>query len=94
MNTVAQGAVDSTIAAHVALDRTATVYYWLAAGEDYAAVKLIHNLVAAARPGVLPAPSAYLLEPLGQQRRYSLRRPARPAGHALQAISADFADTD
>ncbi len=45
MNTVAQGAVDSTIAAHVTLDRTATAYYWLAAGEDYAAVKLVHNLV-------------------------------------------------
>ena len=45
MNTVAQGSVDSTIGAHVQLNRTATVYYWLAAGEDYAAVKLINNLV-------------------------------------------------
>ena len=48
MNPVAQGAVDSTIGAHVALNRTATVYYWLAAGEDYAGVKLINNLVASA----------------------------------------------
>ena len=45
MNAIAQGAVDSTIGAHVALDRSATVYYWLAAGEDYVAVKLIDNLV-------------------------------------------------
>jgi GH15 family glucan-1,4-alpha-glucosidase len=50
MNTVAQGAVDSTVAAHVALDRTATVYYWLAAGEDYAAVKLINGLVKTRGP--------------------------------------------
>lgn len=45
MNSVAQGAVDSTIGAHVRLGRAATVYYWLAAGEDYAAVKLINQLV-------------------------------------------------
>ena len=45
MNGIAQGAVDSTIAAHVSLDRSATVYSWLAAGEDYTAVKLIDNLV-------------------------------------------------
>ena len=45
MNTIAQGSVDSTIAAHVTVDRTATVYYWLAAAEDYAGVKLIDSLV-------------------------------------------------
>jgi len=45
MNSVAQGSVDSTIGAHVQLNRTATVYYWLAAGEDYASVKLIDSLV-------------------------------------------------
>ena len=50
MNGVAQGAVDSTIGAHVALDREATVYYWLAAGEDYAAVKLINQLVTERGP--------------------------------------------
>jgi len=50
MNAVAQGAVDSTIGAHVALGRAATVYYWLAAGEDYAAVKLINQLVAERGP--------------------------------------------
>jgi len=50
MNTVAQGSVDSTIGAHVALHKTATVYYWLAAGEDYAAVKLINNLVVQRGP--------------------------------------------
>ena len=45
MNAIAQGSVDSTIAAHVELDRTAFVYYWLAVAEDYAGVKLIDTLV-------------------------------------------------
>ncbi len=45
MNAIAQGAVDSTIGAHVTLDRRAVVYYWLAAGEDYTAVKLVDSLV-------------------------------------------------
>ena len=45
MNSIAQGAVDSTIGAHIALDRSATAYYWLAAAEDYTSVKLIDNLV-------------------------------------------------
>ena len=45
MNPIAQGSVDSTIAAHVQLNRTATVYYYLALAEDYAGVKLIDSLV-------------------------------------------------
>lgn len=45
MNPIAQGSVDSTIGAYVPLQRSATVYYWLAAGEDYAGVKLIDQLV-------------------------------------------------
>ncbi len=45
MNPIAQGSVDSTIGAHVALQRHATVYYTLAAGEDYQSVKLIDQLV-------------------------------------------------
>lgn len=45
MNSIAQGSVDSTIGAHVQLNRSATVYYWLAAAEDYAGVKLIDKLV-------------------------------------------------
>ncbi|MGO8671335.1 MAG: glycoside hydrolase family 15 protein [Capsulimonadaceae bacterium] len=45
MNAIAQGSVDSTIGAHVKLNRCEVVYYWLAAGEDYQAVKLIDGLV-------------------------------------------------
>jgi GH15 family glucan-1,4-alpha-glucosidase len=45
MNAIAQGAVDSTIGAHVNLDRRAVVYYWLAAAEDYTGVKLVDSLV-------------------------------------------------
>ncbi len=45
MNAIAQGSVDSTIAAHVDLDRTELVYYYLAMAEDYAGVKLLDALV-------------------------------------------------
>lgn len=44
-NPIAQGSVDSTIGAHVALDRRAVVHYWLAVAEDYSGVKLIDQLV-------------------------------------------------
>ena len=37
--------MDSTIAAHVPLQRSNVVYYWLSAGEDYAGIKLIDLLV-------------------------------------------------
>ena len=49
-NPIAQGSVDSTISAHVTLTDTANVYYWLAAGEDYAAVKLVNQLVSERGP--------------------------------------------
>jgi GH15 family glucan-1,4-alpha-glucosidase len=45
MNPIAQGSVDSTIGAHVNLQRSAVVYYWMGVAEDYAGVKLIDQLV-------------------------------------------------
>lgn len=45
MNGIAQGSVDSTICVHVPLNRSNVAYYWLAAAEDYAGVKLIDKLV-------------------------------------------------
>ena len=44
-NPISQGEVDSTIGVHIALDKTETVYYWLAAGENYESVKFIDKLV-------------------------------------------------
>lgn len=50
MNPIAQGSVDSTIGAHVSLDRTAVVYYWMGVAEDYTSVKLIDKLVRERSP--------------------------------------------
>lgn len=44
-NTIAQGTVDSTVGAHVTLDRKAVVHYWLGMAEDYQGVELIDQLV-------------------------------------------------
>jgi GH15 family glucan-1,4-alpha-glucosidase len=44
-NPISQGEVDSTIGVILPLQKTETVYYWLAAAEDYEGVKFIDKLV-------------------------------------------------
>ena len=95
MNPVAQGAVDSTIGAHVALNRTATVYYWLAAGEDYASRQ------ADQRPGAARAGPEFFLH---RARIYWNRWVNKdnipygdlpdPLGNAIQAVAFDIKDAD
>ena len=88
MNGVAQGAVDSTIGAHVALDREATVYYWLAAGEDYAAVKLINQLVAERGPEFFQHRARIYWNRWVNKDNIPYGDLPEPSGDALQAVAA------
>ena len=77
MNPIAQGSVDSTIGAHVALNRTAVVHYWLGVAEDYAGVKLIDSLVRERGPEFfLHRVSTYWNRWVNKDR-HSLRRSSR-----------------
>ncbi len=44
-NAIAQGSIDSTVAIHVPLNRTATAYYWIAAGQDQNEIQKLNEFV-------------------------------------------------
>jgi oligosaccharide amylase len=44
-NAIAQGSIDSTVAVHVPLDRTATAYYWIGCGKDLNEIQSLNEVV-------------------------------------------------
>ena len=75
-NPIAQGSVDSTIAARVFLAASATkqLYYWIAAAERFRDVKTLNEMVLKKTPADLVLRTERLLAALGQSRSAGVGR--------------------